>query len=85
MVTGVFKGKKDKTTDTDEDGKSHSEENSRGRGYMTGSGVANLAAIGHGETTHTERQRRTVEGTQEQFEHLGASERASIEAGSAKK
>jgi hypothetical protein len=84
VVSGIFSGKKNKKTDTDSDGVSHSVERSKGRGYVEGSGVATLNAIGTGETSVTERQRRTLEGTQEQIDHIGFSERKMVEAAAQK-
>lgn len=83
-ISGIFSGKKDKKTDTDADGTSHSVEHSKGRGYVEGSGMGTLDAVGSGESSVTERQRRTVEGTQEQIDHLGLSDRKMVE-GAARK
>ena len=52
----------------------------QGQGRMTGHGVANLGAVGSGEATTTERHRRTVEGSQQQIDHLGMSDKKAVEA-----
>jgi hypothetical protein len=78
-VSGIFSGKKSKKTDTNADGSSQSVEHSKGRGYVEGSGVGTLNAIGSGEASVAERQRRTIEGTQEQIDHLGLGERKMVE------
>jgi hypothetical protein len=83
-VSGLFSGKKSKKTDTDADGSSRSVEHSKGRGYIEGSGVGTLNAIGSGEAAVSDRQRRTLEGTQEQINHLGMTDRKMVE-GAARK
>ncbi|KIW03206.1 hypothetical protein, variant [Verruconis gallopava] len=80
VVSGLFTGKKKTTTETDPDGSSHSVEHSKGRGYVDGSGVMNINAIGSADSTVTERQRRTIEGSQEQIDHLGLNRHQAIEA-----
>jgi len=79
-VSGIFRGSKTKTTDTDENGKSHSVEHSKGHGTMHGTGDANVGLIGSGTATTRERHRITEEAMQsrgtrqerlEQVDHLG--------------
>ena len=79
-VAGIFSGSKKKKSDVDADGSSSTYEHTQGRGYVEGSGVGNLGAIANGQASVADRQRRTVEGTQQQIDHLGLGEQKSIKA-----
>ncbi|KAF2671370.1 hypothetical protein BT63DRAFT_423577 [Microthyrium microscopicum] len=84
-LSGVFSGKKTKTTDRDADGKEHSVEHSVGHGKVRGAGHGTLNAVGRGEAServkHTKTDERLLEqserhGTKQvessaQFDHLG--------------
>jgi hypothetical protein len=79
-VSGIFSGSKSKKSQENADGSSSSSEHTQGRGYVEGSGVGNLSAIGSGEASVAERKRRTIEGTQQQIDHLGLGESQAVSA-----
>jgi hypothetical protein len=72
-VSGVFKGRSTKTTDTKKDGSSHSVENREEMGHVNGAGAANLKAVGDAHSH--ERYRKGIEAEQsqqhQQIDHLG--------------
>jgi hypothetical protein len=80
-VSGVFKSKSTKTTDTKKDGSSHSVENREEDGQFKGAGAGNLKAVG--EAHSHERYRKGVEGEQMQehqhIDHLGLGDMAAVE------
>jgi hypothetical protein len=76
--SGVFSGRKKKTTDTAKDGSSHSVEHSEGHGKVRGYGTGTMNAIGAGEVKKKERLRIAEEVKAEEaktiesnVDHLG--------------
>jgi hypothetical protein len=72
-VSGVFKGRSTKTTDTAKDGSSHSVENREDESVINGISRGNLKAAGTAQSS--EKYRKGVEAQQlqqrEQIDHLG--------------